>query len=662
MQAVALQKPRRAEQGAGHPATRRIKVYIYGEVRRRHRHVPRSPATPTCIDSACKHGPEAGYHHAPGSADSAGGMLMTLYSLTYDDMVDVVDTMNRYHRINATIMNKGQLDFALGKPDQSFGGKEFYPELHQKASILMETICKSHCLSDGNKRASMMAAEYLASANGATLVLPLKSIRLTVNCAMDENDDMSDELSLWFKTHIAHNPLQLSIMLEELIEEWHLVTALLRQGKHDEAERLVDAWLVFDNYPANKALWKELLKKWDERRRVLKLGPKTPRFEFFPWLSIGQTLSIDDNVHRALDLPPARIAAPLYTGHDTSGLDKIWSYIQEESSSAGTSRLEQAGRILEHFHSHKDACWVYDKLLEIKGPTEDVLSRQSFNLVFSGQYEKAVATLNQLLGSDPSSPYLNRLKATACNGLGDYTSALESANLVLKQNPDDLQMLKTKVDIVRRSSPRDAQKLDEAIYRLDQDDPTSISNMAALLSDRNMNADAIELFDKVLEKNHQNASALYSKGLCLSRLGNDEEALAYYKKSLQVDPNFVRALINSGMVCAGAGRPTDALAYLKKALKLEPRHPVGLLGMGRVLLALGHVQESIDVLEALHSSDPRNKEGLYWLAAAYARHGKAIHSLGVLESLVNMDPSYKKRLKTDPHFSKLGGLKRFEGL
>ena len=586
---------------------------------------------------------------------------MTFYSLTYDDMLDTVNAMNHYHRVNATIMNKGQLDFALRKPDLSFAGREVYPELHQKASTLMEAICKSHCLSDGNKRASIMAAEYLASANGATLVLPLKSIRLTVDCAMDEDDSMSGELSMWFKTHIARNPLQLSIMLEELIEERRTVTALLQQGKHDEAERIVDTWLVFDNYPKNKALWRELVKKWDERHRALK-EPKMPNFEFLPWLSIEPVLSIDDNVRQAGDLPPARIPASLYTRHDISGLDKIWNYIQDESSAAGTLRLEQAGRVLEHFHNHKDACWVYDKLLDIKGRTDDILNRQSFNLVFSGQYEKALVVLNQLLDSNSNSLYLNKLKAAACSGLEDYAAALESANIVLEQKPDDLQMLKIKVNIVRRNNPRYAHKLDEAIYHLDQNDPASISNMAALLSDRNMNVDAIELFDKVLRKNHQDAPALYSKGLCLSRLGNDEEALAYYKKSLQVDPNFVRALINSGMLYARAGKPNEALAYLEKALNLEPQHPVGLLGMGRVLLALERVQESIDVLEALRSNDPRSKECLYSLAAAYAKHGKTIRSLGILESLVSIDPSYKKPLKTDPRFSKLHGLERFEGL
>lgn len=587
---------------------------------------------------------------------------MTFYSLAYDDVVDMVSTMNRCHRINAAIMNKGQLDFALRKPDLSFAGREVYPELHQKVSTLMEAICKSHCLSDGNKRASMIAAEYLASANGATIVLPLKSIRLTVDCAMDEDDSMSGELSMWFKTHIAHNPLQLSIMLEELIEEWRIVTALLQQGKHDEAERLVDTWLVFDNYPKNKALWKELLKKWDERHRALKLEPKMPNFEFLPWLSLGPTLGIDDNVYRALDLPPARIAAPFYTGHGMDGLDKIWNYIRDESSAAGPPRLEQAGRVLELFHNHKDACWVYDKLLDVNGRTDDILSRQSFNLVFSGQYEKALVVLNQLLDSNPNSLYLNKLKAAACSRLEDYAAALESANIVLKQKPDDLQMLKTKVNIVRRNNPRDAHKLDEAIYRLDRNDPTSIRNMAALLSDRNRNVDAIELFDKALRKSRQDASALYGKGLCLSRLGNDEEALAYYKKSLRADPNFVRALINSGMLCARAGKPAEALAYLEKALNLEPQHPVGLLGMGRVLLVLDRVQESIDALEALHSNDPRSRECLYLLAAAYAKHGKTTHALSIVESLVNMDPSYKKLLKTDPRFSKLRGLERFEGL
>ena len=57
-------------------------------------------------------------------------------------------------------MNKGLLESSLEMPKLSLFGKEQYPELYQKAAILMETLTKNHCLSDGNKRCGMIAAAY----------------------------------------------------------------------------------------------------------------------------------------------------------------------------------------------------------------------------------------------------------------------------------------------------------------------------------------------------------------------------------------------------------------------------------------------------------------------------------------------------------------------
>ena len=228
---------------------------------------------------------------------------MAPYSLTYDDMVGVIETLNRRHRVNSTVMNRGQLEAALEKPGLSMYGRVFYPELYQKAAVLMETICKSHCLSDGNKRASMMAAEYLVSANGATLVIPLKSVRLTVECAMDKDDRMSDELAMWFKAHIAQNPVQLAAMRGELIEERQIVAALLGQGEHGKAERVVDEWLAFDNYPEGRAMWDVLTDRWKKRNESLESEPGAPGSDFSPWPSTGPDPGMDDGARPAAALP-----------------------------------------------------------------------------------------------------------------------------------------------------------------------------------------------------------------------------------------------------------------------------------------------------------------------------------------------------------------------
>ena len=575
---------------------------------------------------------------------------MPLYSLTYDDLAGMVETLNRRHRTSATIMNRGQLDFALKKPDLSIYGKEIYPELHQKTAVLMESVCKSHCLSDGNKRASMMAADYLVSANGATLVVPLKSVRLAVDCAMDDGDYILDELNMWFKTHIAHNPVQLSAMLEELIEERQIVAALLDQGKYGKAEDVVNTWLAFDSYPESRRVWNDLVQKWKKRNEALESESETTHSIFLPWLTLDPAPRVGEDYYPVQDLPAGRIADPLYAGHSVGDLRKVEKRIQARCRLNEPATLYRAGRILEQLHNHRDACLIYDKLLSTEGRTDEILRHLSFNLVFSGQYKKAVDMLNTLLESTRDSAYLHKLKARACKSLNDHASALKSANLALKQNPDDLPTLKVKADIVRATDPAGAQDLDEEIYCLDPDDPVSAKNMAATLSDKGKNKDAVELLDKVLQKTPCDASALYSKGVCLSRMGNEKDALHYYEKSLQIDPNFVGALVNKGRICMDAGNMGDALDCLDTALKLRPRHPVGLLNMGRLLLLQGGAQKSIGILETLLSIEPRNTYGMYLLALACAKSEKPARSLDILERIVGMDPGLQNTDKDRTRF------------
>lgn len=326
---------------------------------------------------------------------------MTVSSLRRLEVDGVIDTLNDRFGADAHVINEGQLDFALAKPYMSLRGAELYPELHQKAAVLMETLCKSHTLSDGNKRASVMAAEYLAGINGATLVIPLKTARLAVDCAMDAGDEMSEEIAAWFKTHIARDELELSVMLEEVAEERDMVATLLDQSKYDEAGRIVDGWLAFDSHPESRGAWSELVKKWRDREEALERGSSATRPSFFPWFSLGGGLRIDDRTPRYPAIREAGIAGPVYTGHGLEDLERADSHVRKSverlrDPSCDADALWNAGLMLESFGYYWPATRVYDRLLREGGDLPHILSRQLVSLAFSGQYDEARAVLDRL--------------------------------------------------------------------------------------------------------------------------------------------------------------------------------------------------------------------------------------------------------------------------
>jgi death on curing protein len=64
------------------------------------------------------------------------------------------------------VLNLGLLESALGQRRMSFGGRDMYPTLAEKAAALCFSIVQGHPFVDGNKRTGHAAMEVLLMLNG----------------------------------------------------------------------------------------------------------------------------------------------------------------------------------------------------------------------------------------------------------------------------------------------------------------------------------------------------------------------------------------------------------------------------------------------------------------------------------------------------------------
>ncbi|MFB9930635.1 type II toxin-antitoxin system death-on-curing family toxin [Amycolatopsis halotolerans] len=70
------------------------------------------------------------------------------------------------------IRDLGLLDAAAHRPQSSLMGQDAYPELHEKAAVLLESIVRNHPLIDGNKRLGWMSVYVFYGLNGFDLDAP----------------------------------------------------------------------------------------------------------------------------------------------------------------------------------------------------------------------------------------------------------------------------------------------------------------------------------------------------------------------------------------------------------------------------------------------------------------------------------------------------------
>ena len=91
------------------------------------------------------------------------------------------------------------LHSALEAPKASFGGKDMYPSVYEKAAAYLYHLAKNHPFNDGNKRTSYVTALAFLKANQALMkfkIADLESVVVdTANGKLDK-----EQLALFFKT------------------------------------------------------------------------------------------------------------------------------------------------------------------------------------------------------------------------------------------------------------------------------------------------------------------------------------------------------------------------------------------------------------------------------------------------------------------------------
>jgi death-on-curing protein len=70
------------------------------------------------------------------------------------------------------VRDVGLLESAIARPRASAFGEDAYPDLHQKAAALLESLARNHALIDGNKRLAWVATRYFLIINGSELHAP----------------------------------------------------------------------------------------------------------------------------------------------------------------------------------------------------------------------------------------------------------------------------------------------------------------------------------------------------------------------------------------------------------------------------------------------------------------------------------------------------------
>ena len=104
------------------------------------------------------------YDH--GTLAISGTTKTTDYLLGYDEAISIVDSMKGEFGGLFGLEKDDGFKSALGTIYQTFGGKELYPSVEEKAANLLYFVVKNHAFSDGNKRIAAALFVYFMGGCG----------------------------------------------------------------------------------------------------------------------------------------------------------------------------------------------------------------------------------------------------------------------------------------------------------------------------------------------------------------------------------------------------------------------------------------------------------------------------------------------------------------
>ncbi|WP_027185202.1 tetratricopeptide repeat protein [Desulfovibrio inopinatus] len=136
----------------------------------------------------------------------------------------------------------------------------------------------------------------------------------------------------------------------------------------------------------------------------------------------------------------------------------------------------------------------------------------------------------------------------------------------------------------------------------------------------------------------------YQEAQGLSGAGETEKALDVLDKALNRDPNNAGYLVFKASLEEKADRLSDAMASYSRALELKPGDPEASLGLGKLLLSEGQEKEAEKVLATL---PPEGLEIplLERRAGLQAQYGEQVDAIADYEHLLKQSPGNPKYLR-----------------
>jgi tetratricopeptide (TPR) repeat protein len=166
--------------------------------------------------------------------------------------------------------------------------------------------------------------------------------------------------------------------------------------------------------------------------------------------------------------------------------------------------------------------------------------------------------------------------------------------------------------------------------------PMAYTNLGQVLTMADRSAEAIPLYEKLLERDPENSAVRSSLALALSNSGQGDDALSIFDEILAREDGAPLDYFNAGVSLYSADELDKAVVGFEKALERAPNYRDALQNLVQSLAVLENYDASIPYAERLLELDPYNEYAYQLLMRALVqadRQPDAVVAMELLQAL-----------------------------
>lgn len=284
--------------------------------------------------------------------------------------------------------------------------------------------------------------------------------------------------------------------------------------------------------------------------------------------------------------------------------------------------------------------------------TPDRLLAKGDALGGAGQFAAAVVAYDEALRLDPTYRPAMLSKAAALLSLNRDMDALAVYNRVLGVDPENETALRSSAKILAsRSRWRESLEALEGYLRNRPSDSAALELKGDALANLGRRPESLSAYEAALAMDPSNGSlkqkieeirvdvpGLLSRALISSANGNYAQALSLFDEILEVEPSNVNALIGKAVAYRRSGKVQEALNCLDLVLSIQPANAAALLNRGHLLAETGDLPEALDAFNYVVSVSPGDEEGWAALADVLHRLGRDEDALRAFGEATRLNP------------------------